>query len=433
MVLQRNSEVAVWGWGDAGSTLKVTGSWNAGDTVAAKVANNGKWITKIKTGEGGGPYTLSVIGRNTVNVNNVLLGEVWICSGQSNMEWSIDSKVTNGEAEAAMANYPNIRFFDVPRMGADYPQEDCKASWTVCNPKSVRTPSAVGYFFAREIHKNLNVPVAIITSAWGGSPAEVWVREENIANDPILRENAYSEKVDWWPGKPGTTYNGMIAPLKPYGIAGVLWYQGESNVGTAKTYSHLMETLIKQWRKDFGKEFPFYYVQIAPYAYQIGSKSQLLREQQTKLASMVPNTGMVVISDLVDNIKDIHPQNKLDVGRRLANLALAETYGKKLLPYKSPMYKSMTVEKGKVILVFDNAPNGFSAKNKVITGFKIAGEDKKFVDATAQIKGNTIVVSSPNVKIPTAVRFGFDDTSIPDVFSKDGLPVAPFRTDNWEE
>lgn len=433
MVLQRNSEVAVWGWGDSGETLRITGTWSKSDTVSAKVANDGKWITKIKTGDGGGPYILSVIGSSTVKVNNVLLGEVWICSGQSNMEWSINSKVTNGEEEAAAANFPNIRFLDVPAIGAAYPQDDCKAIWVVCDPKTVRTTTAVGYFFAKEIHKSLNVPVGIINSSWGGTPAEVWIPKEAVENDPVLKANAYTDKFDWWPGVAGTTYNGMIAPLKPYGIAGALWYQGESNVGKAKTYAPLMETLIKSWRKDFEKEFPFYYVQIAPYTYGENSKSQFLREQQTKLLTMVPKTGMVVISDLVDNIKDIHPQNKIDVGKRLANLALAETYGKNPGAYKSPMYKSMKAENGKVKLMFDNAGAGFKAKSKTISGFKIAGADKNFVDAKVDIKGNTIVVSSSQVKNPSAVRFGFDNTSMPEVFSKEGLPVAPFRTDDWEE
>lgn len=433
MVLQRNSEVAIWGWGNAGETIRINGTWSTSDTVSIKVSNNGKWITKIKTKEEGGPYILSVIGSSTVKVNNVLLGEVWLCSGQSNMEWSIEAKILNGEAEAAAANFPNIRFFDVPRMGALYPQEDCKASWAVCNPKTVRTTTAVGYFFAREIHKRLNVPVAIINSSWGGTPAEVWLLEENVVSDPILQGNLYEDKAPWWPGKAGTTYNGMIAPIKPYGIAGVLWYQGESNVGTAKTYSHLMETLIKQWRNDFTKEFPFYLVQIAPFKYEGNAKSQLLREQQTKLVGIVSRTGMVVISDLVEDIKDIHPKNKIEVGKRLANLALAETYGKNVGVYKSPMYKSMMVEKGKVILSFDYSPNGFTAKDKIISGFKIAGEDKNFIDATAQVKGNTIVVSHAQIKNPKAVRFGFDNTSMPNIFSKEGLPVAPFRTDDWEE
>ncbi len=433
LVLQRNSEVSVWGWGGAGETLKITGTWSKTDTVTTKVANNGKWITKIRTGEAGGPYMLSVIGSSRVDVNNVLLGEVWLCSGQSNMEWSINAKVFKGDEEAAAANNANIRFFDIPHMGADNPQEDVKASWTVCNPQTVRTTSAVGYFFAKEIQKNLNVPVGIINSSWGGTPAEVWIPKEAVENDPVLKANAYTDKFDWWPGVAGTTYNGMIAPLKPYGIAGALWYQGESNVGKAKTYSQLMQTLINSWRSDFGKEFPFYYVQIAPYTYGEGSKSQLLREQQAKLLDMLPKTGMVVISDLVDDIKDIHPKNKIDVGKRLANLAMAETYGKTVGAYKSPMYKSMKAENGKVKLTFDNAATGFKAKNKTISGFKIAGDDKNFVDAKAEVKGNTIVVSSPQVKNPSAVRFGFDNTSMADIFGKEGLPVAPFRTDDWDK
>jgi sialate O-acetylesterase len=293
----------------------------------------------------------------------------------------------------------------------------------------MRETSAVGYFFAREIQQKLNVPVGIIVSAWGGTPAEVWIEKSRIENDPVLNRHKYNEHFDWWPGNPGTLYNSMIAPVIPYGIAGAIWYQGESNCGNYQIYSTLMKTLIENWRADFKKDFPFYLVQIAPYDYGDKGTSEYIREQQEIVSKTVPNTGMVVITDLVDNIKDIHPKNKLDVGKRLANYALAETYKQNIGAYKSPAYESMKVEKDKVRLNFSNVLSGLKCSGKTPEKFMIAGDDQKFVAATAKIDGNTIVLSSKLVKAPVAVRFCFDDTTMPDVFSNEGLPLAPFRTD----
>jgi sialate O-acetylesterase len=371
------------------------------------------------------------LGSSRVELKNVMLGEVWICSGQSNMEWSVNAKIINGEEEAAKANHPNIRIFHVQKIGAEYPQETCNATWTVCSPETMRSTSAVGYFFARELQQKLNVPVGIIVSAWGGTPAEVWIEKSRIENNATLNALKYSEKYDWWPGTPGTLYNSMIAPFVPYGIAGAIWYQGESNCGNYQIYSQLMKTLIENWRADFKKDFPFYLVQIAPYTYGDKGTSEYLREQQELITKTVPNTGMVVVSDLVDNVKDIHPRNKVDVGKRLANYALAETYKQNIGAYKSPAYQSMQVEKDKIRLTFSNVITGLKSTGKTPMQFLIAGDDQKFVPATAKIEGSTVVLSSKLVKAPVAVRFCFDDTSMPDVFSNEGLPLAPFRTDKW--
>lgn len=360
-----------------------------------------------------------------------MLGEVWICSGQSNMEMSVNWKLINGEEDAAQANNPNIRIFHVQKIGAEYPQQNCNTTWTLCTPETMRNTSAVGYFFARELQQKLNVPVGIIVSAWGGTPAEVWIEKSRIEKNVTLNTHKYNEKFDWWPGTPGSLYNSMIYPVIPYGIAGAIWYQGESNCGNYQIYSTLMKTLIENWRADFKKDFPFYLVQIAPYTYGDKGTSEYLREQQEIAAQTVPNTGMVVISDLVDNIKDIHPKNKKDVGKRLANYALAETYKQNIGAYKSPAFQLMQVEKGKVRLTFINIISGLKCTGKTPEKFLIAGEDKNFVPATAKMDGNTIVLSSKLVKSPVAVRFCFDDTSVPDVFSMEGLPLAPFRTDKW--
>jgi len=430
MVLQQNSNAAIWGYSEPGETVKIVTGWNK-DTVKVKADNTARWSTSVRTTGAGGPYIIQVIGSSKLQLNNVMLGEVWICSGQSNMEMNVNWGLINGEEEAAKASNSNIRIFHIPRVGADYPQQNCSASWTVCSPETMRTTSAVGYFFAREIQQKLNVPVGIIVSAWGGTPAEVWIEKNRILNDPILNKDKYSQHFDGWPGTPGVLYNSMIAPVIPYGIAGAIWYQGESNCGNYQIYAQLMKTLIENWRTDFKKDFPFYFVQIAPFTYGASGKAEYLREQQEIASKTIPNTGMVVINDLVDNIKDIHPKNKMDVGKRLANYALAETYKQNVDAYKSPSYASMSVEKDKVRLSFNNASTGLKSPLKSPMKFMIAGEDQKFVPATAKITGNEIIVSSKEVKNPVAVRYCFDDASLPDVFANNGLPLAPFRTDKW--
>lgn len=430
MVLQQNSNAAIWGWADPGETIAIVTSWNK-DTVKVKVNNSARWSTSLKTSAAGGPYTIQLLGSSKVQLSNVMLGEVWICSGQSNMEMSVNWQLINGEEEAAKATNPNIRIFHVQKLGAAYPQQNCLANWTVCSPETMRATSAVGYFFARELQQKLNVPVGIIVSAWGGTPAEVWIEQNRVLNDPILNKGKVTNQYEWWPTEAGVLYNAMIAPVIPYGIAGTIWYQGEANIENYQIYSSLLKTMVENWRSDFKKDFPFYLVQIAPYTYGPASNAAYLREQQEVAAKTIPNSGMVVVSDLVDNVKDIHPKNKLDVGKRLAALALAETYKQDVGEYKSPFYESMKIEKDKVRLSFSNASAGLKSTNKSPEKFMIAGEDHKFVPATAKIEGKDIIVSSKAVKAPVAVRFCFDDASMPDVFSNNGLPLAPFRTDKW--
>lgn len=430
MVLQQNSEVAVWGWADAGETVRVVGSWNLKDTIKVKADNHARWKTTLRTMAAGGPYTLQILGSQPVELKNVMLGEVWICSGQSNMEWSVNHKILNGEEEAANATNQNIRIFHIQKTGADYPQSTCNASWSVCSPQTMRSTSAVGYFFARELQKKLGVPVGIIVTAWGGTPIEVWIEKNRVETNPELKSAKYKDNTEWWPGEPGALYNSMIYPVVPYGIAGAIWYQGESNCGNYPVYAKLMKTLIENWRSDFKKEFPFYFVQIAPFDYGKDGTSEYLREQQEIAARTIPNTGMVVVSDLVDNIEDIHPQNKQEVGKRLAGFALAENYKLNTGAYKSPLYESMNIEKGKIRLTFSNVPTGLKSTGKAPQKFLVAGDDYIFAEATAVIEGKTIVLSSKQVKNPVAARFCFDDTSMPDVFTSEGFPLAPFRTDN---
>lgn len=430
MVLQQQSNVPVWGWGYSNQTVKVVGSWAPRDTVSTLIKSDGHWQVSIPTTKAGGPYTLTVIGDKTLAVQDVMLGEVWLCSGQSNMEWTANSGLTNKEAEIAAANHPNIRFFHIPRRGAASPQDDCDAAWAVCTPQTMPATSAVAYFFARKLQEEKGVPVGLIVSAWGGTPAEVWTPTERIAENPTLKNNLVDKDNPWWPNTPGALYNQMIHPVVPYRLAGSLWYQGESNHERQSTYGLLMKNLIEGWRSDFGQEMPFYFVQIAPFTY--GSKENtpaLLREQQELVSRLVPNTGMVVISDLVDNVADIHPISKQQVGLRLARMALAETYGEKLTDYKSPVYKSMEIKKNKVTISFLDAEGGLLCRGKKVEGLQIADADGQWQPAEGEVKGNTLIVSSRQVKNPAHVRYCFDDATEGNLFTTGGLPVAPFRTD----
>ena len=436
MVLQRNSTVAVWGFSDPGENIRVCGSWSSGDTVRAKATNDGHWRVDIKTGDAGGPFELNVLGASQkVTLQDVLLGEVWICSGQSNMEFSANWGLENKQASIEQADFPGIRFFHVQRVVAPYPQQDTKGNWELCSPSTMQNNTAVGYFFARALQRKLNVPIGLIQSAWGGTPAETWIRADKVASNPDLATHPNGDQADWWPIKPGALYNGMIAPLIPYGIAGAIWYQGESNTNNPGTYAVLMDSLVTGWRRDFGWNFPFYYVQIAPFTYDsTKQKAYILREQQDLAQRLIPNTGMVVIGDLAGDIHDIHPKNKLDVGYRLAAYALAETYHQPMGPYQSPCYKSMRVVKDKAYLTIDRTDGGLVATGTVIPYFQVAGADQQFVAATAVInKQGILVVSANSVKEPVAVRYCFSNSAVPNIFSKNGhLPLAPFRTDNWK-
>jgi sialate O-acetylesterase len=313
---------------------------------------------------------------------------------------------------------------------AEYPQLDCKAIWTESTPETIRKTSALAYFFGHELQQKLNFPIGIIVSAWGGTPAEVWIEKSRIENNPALNKDKYNEHYDWWPDAPGVLYNSMISPIVPYEIAGVIWYQGEANRNNYQIYSMLMKTLIENWRSSFNLGFPFYLVQIAPYKYTDNNNSQYVREQQEMVTKTVPKTGMVVISDLVDDINDIHPKDKLSVGKRLVNYALAEIYHQNANEYKSPTFQDMRIEKNKAILTFNNA-SGLKCTGKNPEHFMISGDNKNFVKAEAKLEGNTVVLLSEQIKIPVAARYCFDDTTRADVFNAVGLPMAPFRTDNW--
>lgn len=619
MVVQRDSKTAIWGWAEPGEEVRVSTSWS--DSVAKATADEaGRWHVEIETPGAGGPHTITVTGKNTITLSDVLSGEVWVCSGQSNMEWSFAAGVDEGEKQRAAADRPQIRLFDVAHNAVTTQQEDCKGAWQACTPESVRHFSAVGYFFGRDIQDALDVPVGLIGSNWGGTVAEAWMSEDAVRahggfdaelgevdierEDPGTLAKKYDAALNrWWeeldrieekngqdqwmkpdfddsdwktlevpgawsqeglasfdgllwqrrtvtipeswvgrdlmlelgpiddrdttwfngyrvgdtertgafwtirgytvpaahvhagenvvvvrvldtgwrggmygeanqialsvvggdeseripltgpwryrvaaamselppwpkevsmhPNRPTVLFNGMIAPIAPYRIRGAIWYQGESNCLRAEQYQTLFPAMIQNWRKVWGiGDFPFYFVQIAPFKYGHDKPySPALRDAQRR-ALAVPNTGMAVTMD-IGNPSDIHPRNKVEVGRRLALWALAKTYGREGIEYSGPLYRSMDVEGDRIRLHFDHA-KGLKT-GAPLEHFHIAGDDRQFVPARAQIDGETIVVLSEDVKKPVAVRYAWGEEDQSTIANEAGLPMACFRTDNWPE
>jgi sialate O-acetylesterase len=424
VVLQRGRELPVWGWAKPGAEVAVTLGEN---TVTAVADKTGAWKLRLPEMKAGGPYEMTVsAGPQRLRVKDILIGEVWIGSGQSNMQWSL-SRSAGARKFIAEAKHPNIRLLNVRRRQTKTPAPDLADRWQVCSPKTVGGFSAVLYQFGRELHKELKVPVGLINASWGGSPIQPWTPEVGYE----LVEEFKTGKIKKGGRGPGM-YNGMVAPLVPTAIRGAIWYQGESNVAGAGTYDERMKALILGWRKVWGQgEFPFYYVQLAPYGgYRAGKLPQIWEDQLKTLA--VPNTGMAVITDLVPRLGNIHPPNKHDVGRRLSLWALAKDYGRKDLVYSGPLYKSMKVDGGTIVLSFDCVGGGLKSRDgKPLSHFTIAAADKKFVPAKAEIKGDTIVVSSDKVAAPAAVRFGWNKAAMPNLINAEGLPASPFRTDGW--
>jgi sialate O-acetylesterase len=425
MVLQRNSEVKIWGWANPKEEIKLVSSWN--NQEYKTVANNqAKWELSIKTPEAGGPFTITIKGYNEVVLKNILIGEVWLCSGQSNMEMSVSWGIDNGEEEAKNATNPNIRFFTVPKLTATSPQNNLLGNWTESTPETMKYFSAIGYFFAKRLREDLkNVPIGLISSNWGGTPAEIWMPEDVVNNDPLLLENAKKlNEQEYGPRQPGRAYNAMIYPIVGFKIAGTLWYQGESNVGSL-VYDKTLGALITSWRKEWNDNFPFYYVQIAPFKTGSNNFSNVtVRNSQRKLLKEVSKTGMVVISDISDTI-DIHPKNKKSVGIRLANLALAETYKTNSNLVNGPLLKDIKIEKNKVMVSFDYA-DGLYFKDKKSNQFEVAGTDGTFYPAEASIKNNEVILTSKKVVNPAKVRFAWGNTTQSDLFNKANLPASCF-------
>ena len=445
MVLQRDREVPFWGWDNPGAEVKVS----IGEkSASAKADKDGKWSVKLPAMKAGGPYKVTVQGSSTVNFSDVLFGEVWLCSGQSNMEWSVSASA-NPKEEIEKANHPKIRHIKIPHVPSDKPQSDVNTpGWQVCTPQVAGGFTAVGYFFALNLQKELDVPIGLIGSNWGGTRIEPWTTPDGFKSVPALKD--ISDKLATFPAKndkgvinhqsPLALYNGMISPLVPYAIRGALWYQGESNNGEGMLYFEKMKALINGWRKLWNDEsMPFYFVQLAPFDYNKQMEngkpatSGLPYIWEAQAATLkIPNTGMAVTVDITA-LKDIHPKNKQDVGKRLALWALAKTYNKPVQVYSGPLYKSMQVSGNKVHIEFDHVGGGLIARDgKPLSFFTIAGEDKKFVPATAVIEGGKVVVTGEGVSKPVAVRMGWHEEAEPNLSNKEGLPASPFRTDDWK-
>jgi len=426
MVLQQKSDVIFWGWAKTGETIVIKADWMDSD-ITVKADVQGTWETSIKTPGFGGPYNIHIKGQNEVILKNVLIGEVWLCSGQSNMEMSAQWGIDNGDEEIKNANYPEIRLFTVSTSTSHFPQDHLAGKWSVCTPEEMKPFSAIGYFFARKLFKELGVPVGIINSSWGGTPAESWMPEEATQKNDFLREAATKQKVvPWGPVEPARIYNAMINPLIPFRIAGVLWYQGEANTINYYAYKQLLSALITSWRNKWGYEFPFYYAQIAPYKYGNPFEGVEVRDAQRR-ALDVPNTGMAVLSDLCDTL-NIHPKNKQDAALRLANIALNRYYKTVKLEDSGPLYKGMAIDKNKAIISFDHN-EGLHAAGDKLTYFEIAGDDKVFYPAEAKIKNGQVIVQSKKVKSPVAVRFAWKNTATPNLFNGADLPASCFTTE----
>jgi sialate O-acetylesterase len=476
MVLQQNQKDRVWGWAEPGESISVS---IAGQKQTVRAGDDGAWAVQLDAMSAGGPYTLTVSGKNVVKFEDVLIGEVWVCSGQSNMELPV-AAANDGDIEGRAARFSRIRLVRVPKNGTQELQRDFKGEWRVCAPENVGQFSAVGYFFGRQIHQTLDVPVGLIDNSWGGSACEAWVRRDLLAADSryaalmdrwtetektfnfdkamaeykaklaawekTAAENPQGQAVPQRPQPPGNPltgnarpaniYNGMVKPILGYGIRGAIWYQGESNAPRAYQYRHLFPLMIKSWRDEWGVgDFPFYWVQLADFKEEMAEPGDSdwaeLREAQTMTMRALPNTGEAVIIDLGE-AQDIHPRNKQDVGKRLARWALASDYGIDVV-HHSPGFKSMEKQGSKVILTFENVGKGLMTFDvREPRGFAIAGVDRKFHWAKAAIAGpDRIEVWCEDVPEPAAVRYAWADNPVCNVRSREGLPLTPFRTDDW--
>jgi len=437
MVLQQNFAAPIWGWAAPGTEITVSGNWSRMPATKVIADQNGQWSTKIQTTAAGGPYELYI---NDMIIKNVMLGEVWICSGQSNMQMALD-RCENATEEINKAQYPNIRFFYVARDHADEPSRDCYGDWVECSPESTKSFSAVAYYFGREIYQELKVPIGLIHVSWGGSSAQAWVNENILKATPAgeFYIKKYKEECqEAAPGillrnqqSPSALYNAMLKPLIPYGIKGAIWYQGEANTQEHEMYKDLMTTMISNWRAEWNQgDFPFYYVQLAPFNYSMEYIGAALRDAQRKSLD-IPNTGMAVTMD-IGNLIDIHPIKKKEIGERLALWAMAKNYGKEGIVYSGPLYKSMHIEKNKILLSFDYIGSGLWCKGKELSHFTIAGADQVFYPAKAIIKDDLVMVSSSKVKNPKAIRYAFLNGDEPNLFNQEGLPASSFRTDDWK-
>lgn len=436
MVLQQNTEVALWGTALKNATVKVTASWN-NKSYSVRSDKEGKWKLKISTPSAGGPYELTVSDGKTLKFENVMIGEVWVCSGQSNMEMPMKgfkSQPVSGSNEAiATSSNPYIRLFTVKKATNVQPQDDFIGSWENCEPETVSEFSATAYYFGLMLNKVLKVPIGLINSSWGGTLIEPWISEDGFKRFDFVKLPDKNQLGDISPQTPTALFNAMINPMVGYGIRGAIWYQGEANRNKPAEYLQLLPGLIENWRSLWGVgDFPFYYMQIAPFDY--GSdfeNSAYLREAQLKASVATPNVGMATIMDIGEK-NCIHPSDKKTGSYRLAYLALAKTYGKKGFASAGPVLKDMTISGSMIKLTFINADNGLTSFGKEMSCFEVAGANKRFYPAKASVIDGGITLICPSVAEPVAVRYAFKDFVVGDLFNTEGIPASSFRTDDWK-
>jgi sialate O-acetylesterase len=482
MVLQQKTGAPFWGWADPGETVTVSGSW--GKTTTTVTGNDGSWKAFLQTPTYGGPFSVSIKGKNALTLINVMIGEVWLCAGQSNMGWRLTATI-GGIEEASSADYPGIRIFRSERSHSHEPQTDVNAEWKVCNPESAGTCSAVSFYFAKKLHQELGIPVGVVLQPYAGTPIEGWMPRDIQLGDPRTRQiidemDAESADYDlvtaqkqleratelWKQGKrrgepklrtpsnwghqyPGNIFNGMIHPVRPYGIRGAIWYQGERNakdVAQAANYVNQLPMMINYYRSSWHElsagnvadDFPFYFVQLPAWLPEQTEPVEheaawaVSREMMRLVAQTVPHTGVAVSIDTGDAVL-LHPQDKKPIGIRMAYLALKQTYGKDFVEY-GPRYKSQRIQGNKIVLNFDSMGSELMASRPGrIDTFAIAGEDREFVWANAEIQGETVVVSAKGIKDPVAVRYAWADNPSRRnlLYNREGIPASPFRTDDW--
>jgi sialate O-acetylesterase len=442
MVLQQGIKCPVWGKAEVGEEVRVTFKGD-GDGIEEKATTgtDGKWRVELPPQKAGGPYTLTIEGKNKIPLRDVFVGEVWVCSGQSNMEWAVKDSAGGKEAIPASKN-PKIRLFTVNHKVVDKPVETVdlfppaqKGVWLECGPTTVGGFSAVAYQFGKHLQEKRNVPIGLIHTSWGGTVAEAWTPREALEANPDLK-HLLPKTLQQGNQNQGTVlYNGMIAPVIPFAIKGAIWYQGESNADRAYEYRTLFPTMIKSWREAWKQgEFPFLFVQLASFKKQEWRPTEAawpeLRDAQLFTSQTVPNTAMAVITDVGDN-EDIHPKDKTTVGIRLALAARALAYEEKI-EYSGPVFKSMNVENHRAVLTFTHLGKGLDdSAGTALIGFTIAGEDRKFYNAHAEIQKDKVVVWTDKVTKPVAVRYGWANYPLIDLWNKDGLPASPFRTDDF--
>ena len=465
MVIQRYMPVHVWGWADPGEAVSVTFRGQESSTVASA---DGSWEVYLEPTGAGGPYDLAVKGNNSIQIKDVLVGDVWVGSGQSNMVWQLQ-RSNDAEKEIAAAKYPGIRYFKVALTTAETREDDVEGEWRIVTPETAGELSGVAYFFARHLHKNLDVPFGIVQSAWGGTPAEAWTSSRTLSEEPSLAamvaehkaaakeaKPAYEARLAAWEERaekakaagentprqparprelrgshtPSALFNAMIAPLTPFPIRGAIWYQGENNAGRGQglLYRRLFRSMIEDWRREWGQgAFPFLFVQLANYG-RVPETSTWpeLREAQAMALGLV-RTGMAVTID-VGNSTDIHPRNKQDVGLRLALAARAIEYGEHDLEYSGPAFRQVTRDGSELRLWFDHTGSGLQARDGKLEGFEVAGSDGKFAEADAKIAGNTVVLTSAKVQAPVQARYAWAADPKGNLVNGAGLPASPFRT-----